>query len=101
MSSASTSKASAANKKSLLLAENEQRRKDAALKRQRDLADVKRVEQQYIAEENVKIMDARKRKDAFFEQDLVTGFTTRTTLALRDTGTSDVDWNSYTFIIRF
>lgn len=91
-SSASSSKASASQKKSILLDANEQKRKDAALKRQRDLADIKRLEQQYIVEENAKIMDARRRKDAFFETDLVTRFTARAATALRDSGASSADW---------
>ncbi len=95
ISSASSSKASAAQTRSILLAENEQKRKDAEFKRQRDIADVKRLEQQYIVEENAKITDARKRKDAFFEKELITGFTTRATRALQDTGALDVDWGRY------
>ncbi len=96
ISSASSSKASAAHTRSILLAENEQKRKDAAFKRQHDLADVKRLEQQYIVEENAKITDARKRKDLFFEKDLITGFTARTTQALQDSGALDIDWRRYT-----
>ena len=91
-SSVSASKASAAQKKTILLDANEQKRKDAALKRQRDLADVKRLEQQYIVEENAKIMEARRRKDAFFETELVTRFTARATTALQDSGASSADW---------
>lgn len=96
ISSASSSKASAAHTRSILLAENEQKRKDAEFKRQHDLADVKCLEQQYIVEENAKITDARRRKDAFFEKDLITGFTTRATQALRDSGALDIDWSRYT-----
>lgn len=91
-SSVSSSIATAAQKKSILLNANEQKRKDAAFKRQHDLADVKRLEQQYIVEENAKIMDARKRKDAFFETDLVVGFAARAAQALRDSGVSPADW---------
>lgn len=96
ISSASSSKASAVHTRSILLAENEQKRKDAEFKRQHDLADVKRLEQQYIVEENAKITDARRRKDLFFEKDLITGFTARATQALRDSGALDVDWSRYT-----
>ena len=96
ISSASSSKASAVHTRSILLAENEQKRKDAEFKRQHDLADVKRLEQQYIVEENAKITDARRRKDLFFEKDLITGFTARATQALRDSGALDVDWGRYT-----
>jgi len=95
LSSASSSKASAAQTKSILLDANEQKRQDATFKRQQDLADVKRAEQKYIAEEQAKIIDARKRKDAFFEKELVTRFASRTADALKDSGVSEIDWSRY------
>ena len=95
LSAAASYKAAAGQKKSMLLSVNEQKRKDAALKRQRDLSDIKRAEQKYIAEEQAKIIDARKRKDAFFEKELVTRFTYRTMEALKDSGAAEADWKTY------
>ena len=95
LSSAASYKAAAGQKKSMQLNANEQNRKDAALKRQRDLSDIKRAEQKYIAEEQAKITDARKRKDAFFEKELVTRFTYRTMEVLKDSGAVEMDWRTY------
>lgn len=78
-----------------LLDANEQKRKDVESKYQRDLANVKQLEQKYSDEENTEALNVQKNEDIFFESDLVAGFTSRVTQALQDSGAFDIDWNQY------
>lgn len=95
LSSASSFKTAAGQKKGVLLSKNEQKRKDAASKRQRDLADIKSLQQRNIADEQAKIIVAAKKKDAFFETELVTRFAERAAYALKDSGAAEPDWSAY------
>ncbi len=97
ISHAMSSEQVAQQSKNAALRANEQKKQNAETKRQKDLAEIKKLQQAYIADEQSKILVASRKKDAFFESSLVTSFSNRAKMTLADSGCFEQDWANYNY----
>jgi len=70
-------------------------RNNADNKQEQDLADVKRLEQQYKDQDNASDIAYDKKREAFFSSELITGFARRVEHSLGDAGFFREDWLNY------
>lgn len=94
---AMSSEQAAQQSKTAGLRKNEQKKQNAETKRQKDLEEIKKLQQAYLADEQAKILAASRRKDAFFETPLVTAFSSRVKTVLADSGCFEQDWTNYSY----
>ncbi len=94
---AMSSERAAQQSKAAALRKNEQKRQAAEAKQQKDLEEIKKLQQTYLADEQTKILAASRKKDALFETPLVTAFSSRVKAALTDSGCFEQDWENYAY----